>query len=60
MGWLDKIRNKKDTIKILLGVSRIALGGKSSKILDKVTEGTELADKALEIAELVKAMRKSK
>lgn len=52
-GWLTKIR-------LGIAVARAATGGKHGKIFDRIEQGSEIATKADEIAELVKAMTKKK
>ena len=55
-----KLKDLLDKVRIGIGVARIVTGGAHSKIFDKLDEGTAIADKAKEIADMVKAMQKKK
>jgi hypothetical protein len=59
MGFWDKFRQKKQIVQILIGVSKIALGGRGGKVFEKIDKGTEFVDKGLEIAELLKSLKKN-
>lgn len=56
MGVFDKIKEANQRVKIAGAVAKIVLGGKGSKVLEKIDSGSNIADKALEIAEMVRQM----
>lgn len=51
--WFTKIR-------LGIAIARAATGGRHGKIFDKIDEGTAIAEKSSEIADLVKDMLKKK
>jgi len=51
--WLARIR-------IGIAVGKVVAGGKAGGVFDRVEQGVEVADKAKEIADLVKVITKKK
>lgn len=58
MNIFQKLKAVKEKVSIAGAVSKIVLGGKGSKVFDKIDKGNEIFEKAMEIAEMVKGLKK--